>query len=88
MLVSNWRVVLKRAWSVRLMGLALLFILIEPVYNFVAATWVSRNIYVQFGMSAVTGLITIAAIVARIFVQQKVSGDLANGKPPEEDQTN
>ncbi|MBX5253306.1 hypothetical protein HJC03_23340 [Rhizobium sp. NLR4b] len=84
MLVHNWREVLKRAWSVRLMVLALLFIVIEPIYNFVAATWVSRNIYIQLAMSAITGLLAIAAIVARIFVQQKVSGDLANGKPPEE----
>lgn len=84
MLVSNWRVVLKRAWSVRLMALAFVFILLEPIYNFVAATWVSRNIWIQLAMSAVTGLLTIAAIIARIFVQQKVSGDLANGKPPEE----
>lgn len=84
MLVSNWRAVLKRAWSVRLMALAFVFILLEPIYNFVAATWVSRNIWIQLAMSAVTGLLTIAAIIARIFVQQKVSGDLANGKPPEE----
>ncbi|MGO6905042.1 hypothetical protein ACCS96_33260 [Rhizobium ruizarguesonis] len=56
---------------------------LEPVINFVAATWVSRNIYIQLAMSIVTGLITVAAIIARIFVQQKVSGDL-NGKPPAE----
>ena len=56
----------------------------EPIYNFVAATWVSRNIYIQLAMSAITGLLAVAAIIARIFVQQKVSGDLANGKPPEE----
>ncbi|MBY3004074.1 hypothetical protein [Rhizobium leguminosarum] len=56
MLVHNWREVLKRAWSVRLMVLALLFIIIEPIYTFVAATWVSRNIYIQLGMSAITGL--------------------------------
>lgn len=84
MLVSNWRAVLSRAWSVRFMALALLFIVLEPIYNFVAATWVSRNIYVQLGMSAATGLLAVAAIISRIFVQQKVSGDLANGKPPEE----
>lgn len=83
MLVHNWREVLKRAWSVRLMALAFLFIVLEPIYNFVAATWVSRNIYIQLGMSAVTGLLAVAAIIARIFVQQKVSGDL-NGKPPSE----
>ncbi|WEA24015.1 hypothetical protein [Rhizobium binxianense] len=83
MLVHNWREVLKRAWSVRLMVLALLFIIIEPIYTFVAATWVSRNIYIQLGMSVATGLLAVAAIIARIFVQQKVSGDL-NGKPPQE----
>ncbi|MBY5783749.1 hypothetical protein HFN62_08325 [Rhizobium leguminosarum] len=83
MLVHNWRAVLKRAWSVRLMALALLLIIIEPVYTFVAATWVSRNIYIQLAMSAITGLLAVAAIIARIFVQQKISGDL-NGKPPAE----
>ncbi|WP_029874373.1 hypothetical protein [Rhizobium leguminosarum] len=83
MLVHNWPEVLKRAWSVRLMALALLFIIIEPVYTFVAATWVSRNIYIQLAMSAITGLLAVAAIIARIFVQQKISGDL-NGKPPAE----
>lgn len=84
MLVSNWRAILKRAWSVRLMALALVFIILEPVYNFFAATWVAKNIYIQLAMSAITGLLAVAAIIARIFVQQKVSGDLANGKPPEE----
>ncbi|MBY3347201.1 DUF7940 domain-containing protein [Rhizobium laguerreae] len=83
MLVDNWREVLRRAWSVRLMALALLFIIVEPVYSFVAATWVSRNIYIQLAMSAITGLLAVAAIIARIFVQQKISGDL-NGKPPAE----
>ena len=46
MLVSNWRAVLARAWSVRFMALAFVFILAEPIYTFVAATWVSRNIYI------------------------------------------
>ncbi|MBY5354432.1 hypothetical protein HFO94_12940 [Rhizobium leguminosarum] len=83
MLVHNWREVLKHAWSVRLVALALFFIVLEPVYTFVAATWVSRNIYIQLAMSVATGLLAVAAIIARIFVQQKISGDL-NGKPPAE----
>ncbi|NEJ04311.1 hypothetical protein GR238_02670 [Rhizobium leguminosarum] len=83
MLVHNWREVLKRAWSVRLMTLSLLLIILEPIYNFVAATWVSHNIYIQLGMQMVTGLLAAAAIVARIFFQQKISGDI-NGKPPAE----
>ncbi|MGO6689071.1 DUF7940 domain-containing protein [Rhizobium leguminosarum] len=83
MLVPNWRAVLKHAWSIRLMALALLFIVLEPVYTFVAATWVSGNLYIQLAMSVATGLLAVAAIIARIFVQQKISGDL-NGKPPAE----
>ncbi|MGO7486216.1 DUF7940 domain-containing protein [Rhizobium ruizarguesonis] len=83
MLVHNWRAVLKRAWSVRLMALALLLIIIEPVYSFAAATWVSRNLYIQLALSVATGLLAVAAIIARIFVQQKISGDL-DGKPPAE----
>lgn len=83
MLVTNWRAVIKHAWSIRLMVLALFFIILEPIYTFVAATWVAKNIYIQLAMSAITGLLAVAAIIARIFVQQKVSGDL-NGKPPSE----
>ncbi|MBX5217235.1 MULTISPECIES: hypothetical protein [unclassified Rhizobium] len=83
MLVHNWRAVVRHAWSVRLMALALLFIVLEPVINFVAATWVSRNLYIQIGMSTASGLFAAAAIVARVFVQQKISGEL-NGKPPAE----
>ncbi|WP_434712418.1 hypothetical protein NMA58_03820 [Rhizobium sp. YTUHZ045] len=83
MLVHNWRTVLRRAWSVRLMGLALLFIVLEPVSNVLAATWVSGNLYIQLAMSTASGLFAAAAIVARIFVQQKISGEL-NGKPPAE----
>jgi hypothetical protein len=83
MLVNNWRAVIKHAWSIRLMVLALFFIILEPIYTFVAATWVAKNIYIQLAMSAITGLLAVAAIIARIFVQQKVSGDL-NGKPPSE----
>ncbi|MGO7036325.1 hypothetical protein ACCT19_36690 [Rhizobium ruizarguesonis] len=41
MLVHNWRAVLRRAWSVRLVALGLLFIVVEPVTNVVAASWVS-----------------------------------------------
>ncbi|MGG7578871.1 hypothetical protein [Rhizobium sp. Nf11,1] len=83
MLVHNWRAVLRRAWSVRLMALALLFIVLEPVSNVLAATWVSGNLYIQLAMSTASGLFAAAAIVARIFVQQKISGEL-NGKPPAE----
>ncbi|MBX5217233.1 MULTISPECIES: hypothetical protein [unclassified Rhizobium] len=58
------------------MALALLFIVLEPVINFVAATWVSRNLYIQIALSTASGLFAAAAIVARIFVQQKISGEL------------
>lgn len=55
MLVHNWRVVLRRARSVRLMALALFFIVLESVTNFVTATRVSRNLYIQLAMSATSG---------------------------------
>ncbi|TAU67195.1 hypothetical protein ELI45_04635 [Rhizobium ruizarguesonis] len=83
MLVHNWRAVLRRAWSVRLVALGLLSIVVEPVTNVVAASWVSGNLYIQLAMSTASGLFAAAAIIARIFVQQQISGDL-NGKPPAE----
>ena len=83
MLVHNWRAVLRRAWSVRLMALALIFIVLEPVTNFVAGTWIPRNLYIQLATSVVSGLLTAAAIVARVVFQQQISGEL-NGKPPSE----
>ncbi|ABC89919.1 hypothetical protein RHE_CH01112 [Rhizobium etli CFN 42] len=76
MLVHNWRAVLRRAWSVRLMALALLFIVLEP------SPMSSRQPGYP-AMSTASGLFAAAAIVARIFVQQKISGEL-NGKPPAE----
>ncbi|ULR43092.1 hypothetical protein [Rhizobium sp. K102] len=82
MLVHNWRAVLRRAWSVRLMALALFFIVLEPVTN-AAAAGASRNLYVQLAVSAASGLLTAAAIVARIVFQQQISGEL-NGKSPSE----
>lgn len=82
MLVHNWCAVIKHAWSVRLMALALLFIVLEPVINF-AAAWGPRNVYIQFAMSVASGLLAAAAIVARIVFQQQISGEL-NGKPPSE----
>ncbi|PCK78984.1 hypothetical protein [Rhizobium sophoriradicis] len=82
MLVHNWRAVLRRAWSVRLMALALLFIVLEPVINF-AAAWMPCNVYIQLALSVASGLFAAAAIVARIVFQQQISGEL-NGKPPSE----
>jgi hypothetical protein len=64
------------------MALPFLFIVLELIYNF-AATWVARNIWIQRDMLVATGLLAIAAIISRIFVQQKVSPDLADGKAPE-----
>ncbi|WP_064681834.1 hypothetical protein [Rhizobium bangladeshense] len=83
MLVHNWRAVLRRAWSARLTALALLLVTLEPVTNFVATAGVSRDLYVHLAMSAASGLFAAAAIVARIVVQQTISGEV-NGKPPAE----
>ncbi|WP_168260286.1 lysozyme [Rhizobium laguerreae] len=56
---------MKRAWSVRLMALALLFIVQEPIYNFVAATWVSHNIYFQDAISTITRVEVVRAVAYR-----------------------
>lgn len=72
-LVPHWRHVLKRAWSVRLNLLCLLIIVIEPVYLTVSSAWAAHDIYVQIGMSVVTGLLTAAAIGARVFFQQNLT---------------
>ncbi|MBY5404053.1 MAG: hypothetical protein ACJ8EW_26715 [Rhizobium sp.] len=46
MLVHNLPEVLKRAWSVRLMALALLFITIEPFYSSRPPPGIPQHIYI------------------------------------------
>ena len=75
MLIANWRSVLKRAWSVRLMLLAGLLSGAEialPIID--QAVVIPRGIF-----AALSGLTTMAAMVARFIAQQSV-------EKPSEDQ--
>lgn len=70
-LLYNWKLILKHAWSVRLMLLAALVDGINAAWpyfeNFIPVT---QPIFGSIG-----GLLTIAAIVARFVAQKPISGD-------------
>lgn len=70
-LADNWRAILKRAWSVRLMLAAAVLSGVE----------VAVQVFIAFGMTppipgglfvALAGLTTIAATIARIVAQNKL----------------
>ncbi|MET3757574.1 hypothetical protein ABID08_004955 [Rhizobium binae] len=56
---------------------------LERPSNGVGAHFHHPRVYIQLAMSIMTGLLTAAAIVARLVFQQQISGEL-NGKPPSE----
>ncbi|NTA48133.1 hypothetical protein G6L34_08480 [Agrobacterium tumefaciens] len=67
MLIHNWRQVLKRAWSVRLIVLAAVLTGIEAMLPFVALP-------IPAGLFAgLTLVVTAAAFVARILAQKEGS---------------
>ncbi|MGP4670635.1 DUF7940 domain-containing protein [Agrobacterium salinitolerans] len=66
MLIHNWRQVLKRAWSVRLIVLAAVLSGIEAMLPFIALP-------IPAGLFAcLTLVVTAAAFVARILAQKEV----------------
>lgn len=74
-LVANWRAVLKRAWSMQLIALSLLFSGLE-----VAVPFLNGLLPVSQGTFAVlAGLSTIAAGIARLLVQMNV--EAASAEP-------
>lgn len=69
MLVHNWRQVLKRAWSVRLMIIAAILSGLE-----VALPLVDRYVDIPPGIfAALSGLTVAGAFMARLLVQKGVS---------------
>lgn len=74
-LVSRWKHVLKRSWSVRLMGLSLLVIVAEPIYNWFTSNWGAHDIYMQLAESVIGSLLTVAAMGARVLFQKNLSED-------------
>lgn len=69
--VANWRLVLRHAWSVRLMIIAALLsgaeVTIQVVIAFGVATPIPSSVLAGFA-----GLTTIAAFIARFVAQEKL----------------
>lgn len=68
MIVSNWRTVLKKAWSVRLMALAAVLTGVEAVLPFFSPLEPS------LWFAGVTFVVVCAALVARLVAQPKMHG--------------
>ena len=72
-LLPNWRSVLSRAWSVRLMVLAGLLSGVE-----VAMPYLEGVIDLPSGVfAALSGLVTAAALLARVVAQKGVTNEQA-----------
>lgn len=70
-LVANWRAVLTRAWSVRLMVLAFVLTVFE-----VALPLLDGYLPIPpYTFAALSGLATAGAFVARLVAQNNVSGE-------------
>lgn len=70
-LVANWRAVLTRAWSVRLMVLAFVLTVLE-----VALPLLDGYLPIPpYTFAALSGLATAGAFVARLIAQQNISGE-------------
>lgn len=69
-LVSNWRAVFARAWSVRFILLAFLFTTLEVALPLLNAGNIPPGVF-----AALTGLCTGAAFVSRLVAQSSISGE-------------
>lgn len=67
MLVSNWRQVLKRAWSVRLLVIAAVLSGLEVALPILPIA-IAPGIF-----AALTAITTAAALVARVMAQKSIS---------------
>jgi hypothetical protein len=69
-LVANWRAVLTKAWSVRLMATAFVLTVLE-----VALPLLDGYLPIpQYTFAALSGLATAGAFIARLVVQNNVPG--------------
>lgn len=72
-LIENWKTVLAKAWSVRLIALAVVLSGIEammPLLQPVAEGNLPKGLF-----AALSGLASAAALTARIIAQPKMVGD-------------
>lgn len=70
-LVTNWRAVLRHAWSVRLILLAIVFTGIEAAWPYLDGLLpIPRGLF-----ALLSGLVSSAALYARFIAQKPISGD-------------
>ena len=69
-LANDWRVVLRHAWSIRLIVIAGILSGIEAVLPLIGAFPVSETI--QIAIAIATPIVVAAAFVARIVAQEKL----------------
>lgn len=73
MLVTNWRVVLKHAWSIRLMALAALLTGLEAAWPYLDWLPISKGLFAML-----SAFVSAGAIYARLVAQKPISGDQLN----------
>ncbi|MUO27416.1 MULTISPECIES: hypothetical protein [Rhizobium/Agrobacterium group] len=71
--VENWRMVLARAWSVRFTAAAGLIFVIQPVVDALVDGAYGLEAWVNLTLRALQGLLTFAAIWARVVAQKGLS---------------
>ena len=74
-LIPNWRAVLTKAWSVRLMILAAVLSGVEVALSFLDPEALGIN---PGRFAALAGLASAAALVARIWAQPAVTAEVPN----------
>lgn len=80
MLIPDWKRVLKKAWSIRLMLLAGLLSGLEMLLPF-AEDWLHAHDVIPKGAFAFFAfVITMAAVVARLYAQPKMYRSAKDGK--------
>jgi hypothetical protein len=70
MLVKNWRAVLRHAWSIRLMVLAVILTGLEAAWPYLDWLPIPRGLFAML-----SGLVSAGAIYARFVWQRPLSGD-------------
>lgn len=70
-LVDNWRAVLRHAWSVRLIVLAIVFTGLEATWPYLDGLLpIPRGLF-----AGLSGLVSAGALYARFIAQKPISGD-------------
>jgi hypothetical protein len=80
MLIPDWKRVLKKAWSIKLMLLAGLLSGLEILLPF-AEDWLNQHdVIPRWALAFFAFVITAAAVVARLFAQPKMYRSDEDGK--------